>query len=149
MMPDHGRTNRQITSAIINMERDITNRLNESVLNAMIDGKIISSANMIQAINDAANRQPQSTSNSDGNNGGTNRWHKIPILESKSMIDIGKLDDGKTYRSFNRKMKNAMDQVRPSSKAAFYFTKSGPSESPSTASTCRASSAIGCPGWRC
>ena len=47
MMPDDGRTDRQITSAIINMERDITNRLNDNTLNAMIDGKIISSANMV------------------------------------------------------------------------------------------------------
>ena len=123
MMPDDGRTDRQIVSAIINMERDIANRLNDSVLNALIDAKIISSANIIQAINDTAqaNRQQQSTSNSDVNSGGTNRLHKIPILESKSMIDIGKLEDGKTYRSFNRKMKNALDQVRPSARAAIEY----------------------------
>ena len=48
MMPDDGRTDRQIVSAIINMEQDIANRLNDNVLNALIDAKIISSANIIQ-----------------------------------------------------------------------------------------------------
>ena len=46
------------------------------------------------------------------------RWHRMPILESKSLMDIGQVQDGKTYRVFNRKMKNALDQVRPNTRSA-------------------------------
>jgi len=123
-MPEDGRTERNIPATITNLERDITSRLSDQILNSLIDAKILSSANMIQAVNDAANQQRQSSQNqSEGNNSG-NRWHRMPILESKSMFDIGKLEDGKTYRAFNRKMKNAMDQVRPQTRAALEYLES-------------------------
>ena len=79
LMPDDGRTDRHIQSAIINLEREMMNRLNDVILNNLIDAKIISSASMIQAINDTANQQrqtPQSSTTTDGNPNGNNRWHK-------------------------------------------------------------------------
>lgn len=72
---------------------------------------------MIQAINDAMNRQRPSTQTSTTNPDG-NRWHRMLILESKSMMDIGQMQDGKTYRILNRKMKNALDQIRPNTRSA-------------------------------
>ena len=39
-----------------------------------------------------------------------------PILESKAIQDVGKLTDANTYRSWNRKMKNALEQTRPNSR---------------------------------
>ena len=41
-MPDDGRTDRSIQAAIVNIERDTTNRLNDQMLNQLIDDKITS-----------------------------------------------------------------------------------------------------------
>ena len=43
---------------------------------------------------------------------------KKPILESKAIQDVGQLTDAKSYRNFNRRMRNAMEQTRPWSRAA-------------------------------
>ena len=45
-------------------------------------------------------------------------FHRKPILESKAVIDVDKLPDAKSYRPFNRKLKNAMEQVRPYARKA-------------------------------
>ena len=39
-----------------------------------------------------------------------------PILESKAIQDVGKLTDAKSYRQWNKKMKNAMEQTREQSR---------------------------------
>ena len=36
-----------------------------------------------------------------------------PILESKTISEVGKLTDAKSYRLWNRKPKNAIDQIGP------------------------------------
>ena len=41
-----------------------------------------------------------------------------PILESKAIQDVPEITDAKGYRSWNRKMKNAMEQVRPKARNA-------------------------------
>ena len=117
VMPDDGRTDRQIQSSVFWMENEITimtqlvadmnQRLNETALNQMIDAKVATSFELVKT------RMNHTTSDTTIGGGRDNRWHKMPILESKSMIDIGMLEDGKSYRAFNRKMKNAMDQIRP------------------------------------
>ena len=43
----------------------------------------------------------------------SNEFFKKPILESKAVSDVEKLSDAKSYRPFNRKLKNAMEQTRP------------------------------------
>ena len=45
-------------------------------------------------------------------------FHRKPILESKAVSDVDKLSDAKSYRPFNRKLKNAMEQVRPHARKA-------------------------------
>ena len=40
-----------------------------------------------------------------------------PILESKAIQDIGKLTDAKSYRQWNKKMKNALEQTRAQSRS--------------------------------
>ena len=45
-------------------------------------------------------------------------FHRKPILESKAVSDVDKLTDAKSYRPFNRKLKNAMEQVRPYARKA-------------------------------
>ena len=39
-----------------------------------------------------------------------------PILESKAIQEIGKLTDAKSYRQWNKKMKNALEQTRAQSR---------------------------------
>ena len=39
-----------------------------------------------------------------------------PILESKAIQDVGKVADAKSYRQWNKKMKNALEQTREQSR---------------------------------
>ena len=48
-----------------------------------------------------------------GGFGGSGQWSK-PILESKAVQDIGVLLEGKRYRRWNMKLKNAVEGSRPS-----------------------------------
>ena len=45
-------------------------------------------------------------------------FHRKPILESNAVGDVDKLTDAKSYRPFNRKLKNAMEQTRPYARKA-------------------------------
>ena len=45
-------------------------------------------------------------------------FYRKPILESKAVSDVDKLSDAKSYRPFNRKLKNAMEQIRPYARKA-------------------------------
>jgi len=122
VMPDDGRTDRQIQSSVLWMENEVmklNNRLNVDALNQVIDAKISTAFELLKTV---ISNQITTDTRSD------NRWHRMPVLESKSMIDIGTLEDGKSYRAFNRKMTNAMDQIRPlareSSESLEMFTES-------------------------
>ena len=100
VMPDDGRTDRQIQSSVLWMENEITimtqlvadinQRLNENALNQMIDAKIATSFELLKTMINPT------TSDKTIDGGRDKRWHKMPILESKSMIDIGMLEDGKS-----------------------------------------------------
>ena len=48
-----------------------------------------------------------------GSQGG---WKNKPILECKSIQDLKFLSDGKQYRVWNKKFKNALEQARPKSR---------------------------------
>ena len=115
VMPDDGRTDRQIVSSVLWLESevvDMNQRLSLNALNQMIDAKITTSFELLKTL------MNHTTSDTKVDGGKYNCWSRMPILESKSMIDIGMLGDGKTYRAFNRKMKNAMDQIRPLAREA-------------------------------
>jgi len=45
-------------------------------------------------------------------------FHRKPILESNAVGDVDRLTDAKSYRPFNRKLKNAMEQTRPYARKA-------------------------------
>ena len=45
-------------------------------------------------------------------------FHRKPILESNAVSDVDRLTDAKSYRPFNRRLKNAMEQVRPYARKA-------------------------------
>ena len=67
----------------------------------LIDAKIRSAIVGMQP----SERQPQSK-----------QEYAKPILESKAIQDIGKLTDAKSYRQWNKKMKNALEQTREQSR---------------------------------
>ena len=46
----------------------------------------------------------------------TKQEHVKPILESKAIQDIGTLTDAKSYRQWNKKRKNALEQTREQSR---------------------------------
>ena len=47
-----------------------------------------------------------------------------PILESKAISEVGKLTDAKSYRPWNRKAKNAIDQIRPTGRKVMEMLES-------------------------
>ena len=47
--------------------------------------------------------------------GGGQTWYKS-VLESKAIQEIGTVVDAKQYRQWSKKMKNALDQIRPNSR---------------------------------
>ena len=48
-----------------------------------------------------------------GTQGGRDSFPKWPILESKSVQNLGSVSDSKSYRDWNRKLKNCIEQIRP------------------------------------
>ena len=48
---------------------------------------------------------------------------KWPILESKSIQNLGTVSDSKSYRDWNRKLKNCIEQVRPKSRQVLAYLK--------------------------
>ena len=43
-------------------------------------------------------------------------WRNKPILECKAIQDLKVVVDGKAYRMWNKKFKNALEQARPKSR---------------------------------
>ena len=109
IMPDDGRANRNLPESILAIETGCNKYLSKEYMDPYIDSKIKTAFEL------AVLTQNQ-TSGSSGNKDNQPGLRKFPILECKSMANVGTLSDAKTYRSFNRKMKNAMDQVRPASR---------------------------------
>ena len=56
-----------------------------------------------------------------GKGKGNNSWWKKEIMESKSVQEIGKLADGKGYRTCLTKTKNLFDQARPGGRNMIAF----------------------------
>ena len=56
--------------------------------------------------------------------GGKGDGYFKPILESKAIQDIGKLTDAKSYRTWSRKMKNAIEQTRPKARKVLEIIES-------------------------
>ena len=48
-------------------------------------------------------------------------FSKWPILESKSVQNLGSVSDSKSYRDWNRKLKNCIEQIRPKSRAVMTY----------------------------
>ena len=55
-----------------------------------------------------------------GNNQDKDSWYKS-VFESKAIQDIGPVVDAKQYRQWNKKMKNAIEQIRPQSRHILDF----------------------------
>ena len=108
-MPDDGRANRNLPESIVAIEQGCNKYLSKEYMDPYIDSKIKTAFEL------AVLTQNQ-TGGSSGYKENPTGVRKFPILECKSIANLGTLSDAKTYRSFNRKMKNAMDQVRPASR---------------------------------
>ena len=88
VMPDDGRTDRQIQSSVLWMENEVmnlNNRLNVDALNQVIDAKISTAFELLKTV-----ISNQTTTDTTIRTGSDNRWHTMPVLESKSMIDFGR-----------------------------------------------------------
>ena len=85
-----------------------------SNVNAIIEDKI---KKEIEGIIDIKLRTAlQLVQNGNQGQGGGQAWFKS-VLESKAVQEIGNVIDAKQYRQWNKKMKNALDQIRPNSRA--------------------------------
>ena len=81
-------------SRVLAIEAAIASTVNQTTMETIIDAKIKTAIQM-------------------SDNGGKSQMFYKPILESRAISEVGKLTDAKSYRPWNRKMKNAIDQIRP------------------------------------
>ena len=109
IMPDDGRANRSLPASILAIETGCNKYLSKEYMDPYVDSKIKTAFEL------AVLTQNQ-TGGSNGHKENQTGLRKFPILECKSIANLGTLSDAKTYRSFNRKMKKAMDQIRPASR---------------------------------
>ena len=114
IMPDDGRADRGIVPSIMAIETGLNKLLpagSVGGLDSWVDGKIKTAIEVMQMVSKTSGtRAPYEP-------------FKKPILESKAIQDVGPLTDGKSYRNFNRKMRNAMEQTRPWSRAAIEYVE--------------------------
>ena len=112
IMPDDGRPDRGVVPSITAIEIGLNKILpagNIGGLDSWVDGKIKTAIEVMQLVSKTqGERKPYEP-------------FKKPILESKALQDVGQLSDSKSYRNFNRKMRNAMEQTRPWSRAAIEY----------------------------
>ena len=112
VMPDDGRPDRGVVPSIMAIETGLNKILpavNVGGLDSWVDGKIKTAIEVMQLVSkQQADRKPYEK-------------FKKHILESKAIQDVGQLTDSKSYRNFNRRMRNAMEQTRPCSGAAIEF----------------------------
>jgi hypothetical protein len=97
---------RPLVQSFVNLEARVLQQqqqtpVNMEAIEMLIDAKLRSAIIGMQP----NERQSQSRPNS-----------AKPILESKAIQEIGKLTDAKSYRQWNKKMKNALEQTREQSR---------------------------------
>ena len=81
-------------SRVLAIEAAIASTVSQIITEQIVDAKIKTAIQM-------------------SDNGGKSQSFYKPILESRAISEVGKLTDAKSYRPWNRKMKNAVDQIRP------------------------------------
>ena len=111
-MPDDGRANRSLPASILAIETGCNKYLSKEYMDPYVDSKI----KMAFELAVLTQNQTSGTSGTSGHNENQMVIRKFPILECKSIANLGTLSDAKTYRTLNRRMKTAMDQVRPASR---------------------------------
>ena len=113
-----GSGERNLAKTILDMEIYVSTLINdlptkESTVHEIIDDRIKTN---IEAIIDSKLRTALQFAKG-GQREESNSWFKS-VLESKAVQEIGTVIDAKQYRQWNKKMKNALDQIRPNSRAA-------------------------------
>ena len=111
-LPNQVGTIRQELSGVTNMNiptfiRTIDARIQN------IEGIISSIGNIDQTISDKIRMAEKRLKDQFGSQGG---WKNKPILECRAIQDLKALIDGKGYRIWNKKFKNALEQARPKSR---------------------------------
>ena len=109
-LPD-GRT---LTQTVINGETT-TSTLQTSINDIL--AKLAAMDDMVDAEIKTAMQFSGSKSKDDG-------FFKKPILESKAVSDLASIIDSKTYRQWNRKAKNAIEQTRPDARSVMEMLES-------------------------
>ena len=100
IMPDDGRQDRGIVPSILAIESGLNKILptaGNGGLDQWVDGKIKTAIEVTQLFSQSTSRQ-------------SHEPFKKPILESKAIQDVGSVTDSKSYRNFNRKMRNAWNR---------------------------------------
>ena len=113
-----GAGERNLAKTVLDMEIYVTALasnppIQTSNVNAIVEDKI---KKEIEGIIDIKLRTAlQFVQNGNQGQGGGQAWFKS-VLESKAVQEIGNVIDAKQYRQWNKKMKNALEQIRPNSR---------------------------------
>ena len=110
---DHGAGERNLAKVVLDMEIFVRTLVGDppatkSELQTLVDGAI---KNNIETLIDSKLRTAMQFSKvGNRDESGGQSWYKS-VLESKAAQEIGTVVDAKQYRQWNKKMKNAIDQI--------------------------------------
>ena len=113
-----GLGDRNLAKTILDMEIYVTTLIGDpptkvSEINSIIENKMKTEIEML--IDSKLRTAMQFSKVGNRDEGGGQSWYKS-VLESKAAQEIGTVVDAKQYRQWNKKMKNAIDQIRPNSR---------------------------------
>ena len=112
-----GSGERNLAKVVLDMEICVSTLISDppvkwNEINSIIENRIKSEIETLIDIKLRTAMQFSKVGNRD--EGGGQSWYKS-VLESKAIQEIGTVIDAKQYRQWSKKMKNALDQIRPNS----------------------------------
>ena len=90
-------------------------------LTGTINGKVIAIESQMETFGNFVKAEMLKMQDENKGKGKGKNWWKKEIMESKSVQEIGKLSDGKGYRTWLTKTKNLFDQARPGGRNMISF----------------------------
>ena len=118
-LPGPSGLERNLAQTVLDMEIFVSTLTNNpptqtSTVNALIEEKMTLE---VEGLIDIKLRTVMQFAKGNARDEGGQSWFKS-VVESKAVQEIGPVVDAKQYRQWSKKMKNAIDQIRPHSRTA-------------------------------
>ena len=119
LLTSDGSSERNLAKTSLDMEIYVATLINDPPMQArniqaIVEAKI---KNDVEELIDAKLRTTLQFAKVNHRDDGKQLWFNS-VLESKAVQEVGLVVDAKQYRQWSKRMKNALDQIRPNSRAA-------------------------------